>query len=130
MAGIDGRTGLVIDNLASAFQGVDVILSTSIGTRVMRREFGSGIPELLGRLVKPSLFAVWLQLVGTAIDLWEPRFRVRRVTPRGSVDDLRLGKVSLAIEVDYRPRGHLGDFRVERVLAFDVYFGQRVRVST
>lgn len=129
MAGIDRHTGKVIDNLASAYQGVEVILSTRIGSRVMRREFGGGIAELLGRLLTPSLFAAWRQLVATAIDLWEPRFRVRRILVSGSVEQLRLGQVGLSIEADYRPRGHLGDFTVERVLSFDIYFGQRVRVT-
>lgn len=129
MAGIDRRTGKVIDNLASAFQGVEVTLSTRIGSRVMRRQFGGGVVELLGRAVTPALFAAWQQLVGTAIDLWEPRFRVRRPLVKGSVEQLRLGQVGLTIEADYRPRGHLGDFTVERVLSFDIYFGQRVRVT-
>ena len=118
MAGIDRRTGKVIGNLASAYQGVEVILSTRIGSRIMRREFGGGIAELLGRLLTPSLFAAWRQLVATAIDLWEPRFRIRRILISGSVEQLRLGQVGLSIEADYRPRGHLGDFTVERVLSF------------
>lgn len=128
MAGIDRHTGKVIDNLASAYQGVEVILTTRIGSRVMRREFGGGVAELLGRLVRPDLFAAWRQLIGTAIDLWEPRFQVRRVPLKGSVDQLRLGEVGLSIEADYRPRGHLGDFTVERVVTFDLYFGQKMKV--
>lgn len=129
MAGIDRRTGKVIDNLASAYQGVEVIVSTRIGSRIMRREFGGGVAELLGRLVTPALFAAWKQLIATAIDIWEPRFRVRRVLLDGTVDELRLGKIGLTLEVDYRPRGHLGDFTVERVLSFGIFFGQRVRVA-
>lgn len=128
MAGIDRHTGKVIDNLVSAYQGVEVALSTRIGSRTMRREFGGGVVELLGRAVTPHLFAAWQQLVGTAIDLWEPRFRVRRPLVKGSVEQIRLGQVGLTIEADYRPRGHRGDFTVERVLSFDIYFGQRVRV--
>lgn len=128
MAGFDRRTGRLIDNLTSAFQGVEVIMTTRIGSMVMLREFGGGVVELLGRLVTPALFAAWRQLVGTAIDLWEPRFHVRRVFPVASVEQLRLGHIGLTIEVDYRPRGHLGDFTVERVLRFDIFFGQRVRV--
>lgn len=128
MADIDRYTGKVIDNLTSAFQGVEIILSTRIGSRVMRREFGGGVVELLGRAITPSLFAAWQQLIGTAIDLWEPRFHVRRLTPAGSPEQLRLGHAGLKIEVDYRPRGHLGDFRVERVLSLDIFFNQRVRV--
>lgn len=129
MADFDRHTGKVIDNLASAFQGVEIILSTRIGSRVMRREFGGGVLELLGRAITPSLFAAWQQLVGTAIDLWEPRFRVRRVKPKGSAEELRLGHAGLSIEVDYRPRGHLGDFTVERVMSFDIFFNERVVVQ-
>lgn len=129
MAGIDRHTGKVIDNLASACQGVEVILSTRIGSRVMRREFGGGIAELLGRLMTPALFAAWRQLVATAIDLWEPRFRVRKVMLDGSTEALRLGSAHMTIEAEFRPRGHLGDFTVERVITFGIDFGQRVRVT-
>lgn len=119
---MDRRTGAVIDNLGSAFQSVEMILSTRIGGRVMRREFGGGVVELLGRLVTPALFDAFRQLVGTAIDLWEPRFHVRRVTFDGSADQLRRGSGGLVIEVEWRPRGHLGDFTVERALNFSVLF--------
>ena len=78
--------------------------------------------ELLGRLVTPALFAAFQQLIATAIDLWEPRFRVRKITPSGTVDEIRLGKVGFLFEVDYRPRGHLGDFTVERVVNFGLSF--------
>lgn len=130
MADLDRHTGAVIDNLSSAYQGVEVIFSTRLGERVMRREFGAGIAELLGRLVTPALFAAFTQLVGTAIDLWEPRFRVRRIFLTGTVDGLRQGSSSLSIEVDYRPRGHLGDTRVERVLNFGLFLATRPRVVT
>ncbi|NMG39808.1 hypothetical protein GRZ55_11190 [Chelativorans sp. ZYF759] len=129
MAGVDRVTGRPLANLASAFQSVEVILSTRLGERVMRREFGGGMAELLGRLVTPQLFVAFQTLIATAIDLWEPRFAVRRIVATGSVDGIRLGQVSFAIEVDYRPRGHLGDDRVERVMSFGLAFGQgRARV--
>ena len=122
MAGIDRRTGKVISNLASAFQGVEVTLTTRLSSRVMRREFGGGVAELLGRAVTAKLFVAWQQLVATAIDLWEPRFKVRRVTVSGSADQLRLGTAGLKIEADFRPRGQFGDDTVERVVTFDVNF--------
>ena len=123
MSGIDRHTGKVIDNLTSAFQGVEVILSTRIGSRLMRREFGGGVAELLGRAMTPQLFAAWQQLIGTAIDLWEPRFGVRKISVTGTSAELRTGSAGLRIETDYRPRGHLGDDTVERVLTFSVFFG-------
>lgn len=125
MAGIDRRTGRVIDNLSSAHQGVEVALSTRLASRVMRREFGGGVVELLGRAMTPALFAAWKQLVATAIDLWEPRFRVRRVLVTGSVEEIRSGRAGLMIEADYRPKGHLGDFTVERIETFTIWAGDR-----
>ncbi|MCF1502908.1 GPW/gp25 family protein [Afifella sp. H1R] len=122
MAGIDRRTGQVIDNLTSAYQGVEVTLSTRLGSRIMRREFGGGVAELLGRAMTPALFEAFRQLIGTAIDLWEPRFRVRKISLSGSVEQIRAGRAGMIFEVDYRPRGHLGDFTVERVVSFPLIF--------
>lgn len=122
MAGIDRATGAVIDNLASAYQGVEVTLATRLSSRVMRREFGGGVIELLGRAITPSLFFAWQQLVATAIELWEPRFSVRSIVPTGSVEEIRAGRAGLLIEAEYRPRGHLGDNRVERVVGFTIGF--------
>lgn len=115
MSGVDRATGTAIGNFASACQGVEVILSTAIGERLMRRQFGGGVVELLGRLMRPELFAAFIALIATAIDVWEPRFRVRAVRFTGAVDQVRQGQAGIAIEVDWRPRGHLGDFRVEGV---------------
>lgn len=120
MAGVDRRTGKVISNLASAYQGVEVALTTRIGDRMMRREFGAGIAELLGRLMTPPLFVAFQTLIATAIDLWEPRFAVRRILVSGTVDEIRSGRSGFTIEADYRPRGHLGDPRVERVVSFSL----------
>lgn len=129
MAGVDRWTLKPIDNLSSTLQSVEVILSTDIGSRVMRRPFGGGVAELLGRQLAPRLFAVVQQLIGTAIDLWEPRLQVRRVTFAGSTDGVRRGTATVLIDADYRPRGHLGDFTVERNISFSVSFAQG-RTST
>ena len=120
MAGICRRTGRVLDNLSSAIQGVEVIFATRIASLVLAREFGGGVAELLGRRLTPPLFAIFQQLVATAIDLWEPRFKVRRISLKGSAEEVRLGEVGISIEVDYRPRGHLGDTTVERIMSFSL----------
>jgi len=122
MAGIDRRTGKGLSNYDHALQSVEVILSTRIGSRVMRRQFGGGVAEILGRAVTPPLFALFQQLVATAIDTWEPRFQVRNITPLGTVEQIRAGQVGMRFDVDFRPRGHLGDFTVERVLTFGLNF--------
>jgi phage baseplate assembly protein W len=126
MADIDMHTGQVIDNYRSALQSVEIIFSTRIGSIVMLREFGAGVVELLGRLMTPVLFATFQQVIGTAIDLWEPRFRVRRVAISGSANGIRLGQANFSIEADWRPRAHLGDFTVESVRNFNLFFLDRL----
>jgi len=126
MSGIDRRTGHVIDNFTSACQSVEVIFATPIGERIMRRQFGAGIVELLGRLMRPDLFPVVMVLIAAAIDVWEPRFRVRAVRFTGSVDAVRAGQAGIAIEVDWRPGAHRGDFTLEGTRAMVLrYSGQR-----
>jgi len=127
MAGVDRRSGAIISNYDAALQAVVFILSTRLSSVVLLREFGGGVVELLGRKLTLSLFSAWQQLIATAIDLWEPRFAVRRVTPTGTIDDIRLGYAGLIIEADFRPRGHFGDFTVERVVSFRLNFNGGLR---
>jgi len=126
MSDIDMRTGEVIDNYRSALQSVEIIFSYRVGSIVMLREFGAGFVELLGRLMTPTLFLVFRQVIGTAIDLWEPRFRVRRVTVTGTVDGIRLGEAKFSIEADWRPRAHQNDFTVESIRDFTLFFVGRL----
>ena len=128
MADIDRYTGEIIDNERSALQALDVIFSTRIGSMVLLREFGAGVVEVIGRLVRPELLLVFQQLVITAIDLWEPRFRVRQIVFTGSVDHLRQGIAQFSIEVDFRPRAHLGDFSIASITSFALTFdGKGIR---
>ncbi|MBP0440688.1 GPW/gp25 family protein [Tianweitania sediminis] len=126
MADIDRRTGQVIDNYQSALQSVEIIFSTRIGEMVTLREFGGGALEVLGRALTLKTIDTFRLLLAAGIDLWEPRFRVRRIALTGTVDEIRMGKAGFAIEVDWRPRGHLGDPTVERVQTFG-WFGGRVQ---
>ena len=127
MAGLNRETFQPLGNFDHALQSVEVIVSTRLMSRVMRRHFGAGLVELLGRLMTSNLFAAFAQLLATAIDLWEPRFRVRRVTVDGEVDAIRRGQAGISIEVDWRPGALLGDFRVERVEQFRLMLGPRIQ---
>ena len=124
----DRRTGARLTNYESALQSVEILLFTLFGERVMLREFGAGLLERLGRKLTANRLAAFMLLLAAAIDLWEPRFRVRRVIPGGSVEALRLGHVGLSIEVEFRPRGHLGDTTVEAIRIFGLRFGDTPQV--
>lgn len=120
MAGIDRQTMMPMANFPHALQSVEVIVTSRLYSRVMRREFAGGIIELLGRMISPALMALFKQLLATSIDLWEPRFRVRRVTFNGSADEVRLGRAGVSVEVDWRPRALQGDFTVEGTRLFTI----------
>lgn len=109
--GIDWRTGAALSGWPHVVQSIEIILTTRIGERVMRRTFGSQVPGLLGEpLTSPTIVRFFAAIVA-AIELWEPRFRVRAidVVDGNSAERLRGGRLGLKIRGEYRPRGHLGD---------------------
>lgn len=107
--GIDRYTGRPVEGWPHVAQSLGVIFTTRFGERVMRRWFGSLVPNLLGENMVPETFVKFFSAVGSALE-FEPRVRLMRVLPL-SVN--RNGRAELRIEVEYRPRGHLGDFTPE-----------------
>lgn len=120
MTGLSRYSLRPIGNLDSALQGVEFILATRIGELVMTRQFGGGIEELLGRAISVKLMLLVRQLIALAIDLWEPRFSVRKVSLSGTVDEVRTGSAHLVIQVDWRPRALFQDFTVDRQFTFSL----------
>lgn len=113
--GIDRETGLPLTDWDHVVQSVQVIWTTRIGSRVMRRHFGSEVPVLFGRLFTAQLMLQFKAALVAAIDTWEPRLRVRKITVDGSAEEIRLGHVRMNILADYRPRGHKGDPTVDSI---------------
>jgi uncharacterized protein len=110
MTGVSRDTGAPLAGFAHVVQSIDVIFSTWVGERVMRRHFGSSAPILLGRLMTANTMLRFFHLVAVAIEVWEPRFKIARVTPLDlGPEQIRLGRFAFVIEGEYRPRGHLGD---------------------
>lgn len=112
MAGINRETGKLLTGWEHVAQSLQVLFTTHIGSRVMRRYFGSEVPPLLGENLTPRTILRFTYAIIVACELWEPRFRVKRVDidPAGnSVERLRGGRLAMTIVGEYRPRGHLGD---------------------
>lgn len=55
MIGVDASTGKPLSDLDHLRQSLRDILTTRIGTRVMRRDYGSRIPDLIDRPITPRL---------------------------------------------------------------------------
>jgi hypothetical protein len=74
------HTGEMISGDADIAQSVARILSTRIGSRVMRRSFGSRLPELQDTPLTPRNAILWIAATAGALRRWEDRIKVERVS--------------------------------------------------
>lgn len=84
--GMNRDTGRSVEDLAHIQQSVADILATPVGSRVMRRDYGSLLSELLDR---PQNAALRLQIMAacySAILKWEPRVRLTGITFETTAD--------------------------------------------
>ena len=79
MSGMNASTGARLDDLDHIRQSIRDILTTRIGTRVMRREYGSIVPELIDQPANPATQLRLMAATVMAIIRWEPRVLVTRV---------------------------------------------------
>lgn len=85
--GMDMETGEPITGVEHLKQSIRDILTTPIGSRVMRRDYGSNLMTLLDRPMNSQL-AVDVQIaVSMALSLQEPRLQLNRVTVELPSDD-------------------------------------------
>lgn len=60
-------------------QSIEDILGTPIGTRIMRREYGSLLAELLDQPINDSLVLKCYSAIYTAINRWEDRISISQI---------------------------------------------------
>ncbi len=73
---VSRQTGQPISEIEHIFQSVEMILTTPISTRVMRRQFGSLVPLLLDGPMNQSTLTAIYSAANEAISIWEPRVTV------------------------------------------------------
>jgi phage baseplate assembly protein W len=105
--GTNAATGAVLTDFDHVRQSIGKILRTPIGSRVMRREFGSELFDLIDRPLTDRIILAVYAAVAMAIARWEPRFAVTNLFVQ-RLDET--GVVELQLAGIYYPRGHLGDF--------------------
>lgn len=95
MLGMNARTGGAIEGDEHLVQSIEDILSTPIGSRVMRRDYGSLLFELVDApTVKITLQQIFAA-VAVALHRWESRLQLARVfVTRG----LASGEISIGVE--------------------------------
>lgn len=108
--GIDAETGGTIYGWPHVEQSLRDIFFTRFGERIMREYYGSFIPGLLGKNINPAEVTPFFAALASAIEQWEPRFRVTELTP---VSVTRTGELHIYMAGEFRPRAVFGDFTVE-----------------
>ena len=83
MNGMDRATGKQLSGDEHLAQSIADILSTPLGSRVMRRDYGSLLPELLDRPLNAATRLLCAQATALAISRWEPRVTLRQARLEG-----------------------------------------------
>lgn len=104
MNGMNKKTGRVLSGVDHLWQSVEDILTTPIGSRVMRRSYGSRLPELIDEPFNEETRMDMIAETADAIAKWETRIRVTSVSIKHSYAN---GKARVEIDVagDYLPDG-------------------------
>lgn len=101
MDGINASTGKRLGGLEHLAQSIKDILTTPIGSRVMRRSYGSNVPRLIDAPLNRSTLLDLYAAVAEALDLWEPRFKLEKVQALSAEP----GRLELELTGQYLPDG-------------------------
>lgn len=80
MHGVNRLTGKRLSGDAHLRQSVSDILNTPIGSRVLVRDYGSDLPELVDSPRDDLLRLRVIAATASALSRWEPRILISRVT--------------------------------------------------
>lgn len=96
MPGMNATSGETLAEFDHIRQSIRDILTTPIGSRVMRREYGSMLAELIDQPLNDATLLRAYAASVMAITRWEPRVRVLRVNRQ--VDASQHGRALLEID--------------------------------
>ncbi|WP_139669593.1 GPW/gp25 family protein [Pseudomonas sp. F16(2018)] len=97
MIGMDRRTGQPLGGIAHLRQSIEDILTTPLGSRRMRPDYGSQLRRYVDLPVNEGWKSAVQAEVARALGRWEPRLKLDRVKVVAMLD----GQVSLALSGRY-----------------------------
>jgi uncharacterized protein len=101
MRGTNAQNGRPLAGIEHLRQSVVDILTTPIGTRVMRRDYGSRLYELVDAPVNRDTLVQIYAAAAEALIRWEPRIRLESVR----AERAEPGRVFLEVIGEYLPDG-------------------------
>jgi phage baseplate assembly protein W len=94
MKGINTLTGKELGGIAHLKQSIKDILTTPIGTRIMRRDYGSRLFDLIDNPISEDLKTEIFAAVAESLIKWEPRFQLQQT----GVVEITPGKIILELK--------------------------------
>ncbi|MFA9485475.1 MULTISPECIES: GPW/gp25 family protein [unclassified Moraxella] len=102
--------GTQLDYIQSISQSIADILTTPIGSRVMRREYGSLLPDLADRPIDDVLILQAYSAIYSALLRWEDRI---------IIESIEIEYITHGV-LDIRLDSHLADISIDTTLDVNV----------
>lgn len=80
------HTGQRLGAMAHLRQSIADILTTPIGSRVMRRDYGSLVPALIDQPDNLATQVKVFSAIASALQRWEPRLKVEKIATTRNAD--------------------------------------------
>lgn len=107
MYGMNRNTGRPLSGIKHLRQSISDILTTPIGSRLMQREYGSRLYELVDAPINRKTLVEIYMAVAQALNRWEKRFKLHRV----QVEYIKPGSVQISLIGAYSSSGEI--FKLE-----------------
>lgn len=79
MIGTSGTTGKHLSGIAHLAQSINDIITTRIGSRVLRRDYGCAIHDYIDAPMNAQNRLLMYAAIASALGKWEPRLKLNRV---------------------------------------------------
>ena len=97
----NNETGRLINEIAHITQSINTILTTNIGSRVLRENFGALLKPIMDMPVSESRTLQIISATYIAIMQWEPRIKINKVNV-SFTGDMQHPKSVIYIQGEYK----------------------------
>lgn len=104
MTGMNRNTGKAMSGLDHILQSVNDILTTPVGARLMRRDYGSDLPRLVDAPQNGDFRLRLCAATAAAIARWEKRIRLTRVQIVATAAEGRVSLLLTGVRLDLPQR--------------------------
>lgn len=106
---ISRHTGERLEYIEQIKQSIGDILTTPIGSRVMRREYGSILPELIDRPIDDVLILQCYSAIYSALYQWEDRIIIDNI----GIEQVAHGRLQIMLDAALAQTGEQMSLNVD-----------------